>query len=140
MATAPATLIQKTEVKMKRLFLCTIQSCKYHFKNGKEANFISGEYATDAAEEIEQLDAEVAAMHPHIYIDPKRKEVDASTLDPLEVIKRKAVEEYIAAQAAATDTSRDMGNTSAADILAERLQGIATSANVAGAAAQSTGK
>lgn len=94
----------------KNLYLSRISSIKYIFVNGKEANFILGQYITDAPEEIQQLDAEVKQGHPHIYTDPNKKEVDATYLDPVEAIKRKAIADYLAQQRA-LDPSKDAGTS-----------------------------
>lgn len=103
----------------KNLFLSSLKNCKYLFKNGKEAHFISGEYLTDIKSEIDELEEEVKLKHPHIYTDLDKLTVDTTKLDPLEEIKKKAVEEYLAAQSKAvdlgtTDTSSNLsgiGNT-----------------------------
>lgn len=96
---------------IKRCFKSHIISSKYHFKNGKEANFINGEFYTNIDSEIAELEAEIENGHAYIYIDKERMNVDTEKLDPISEIKRKAVEEYIALQEAATKGQRDMGNT-----------------------------
>ena len=118
---------------MKRLYKSRIPSCKYGFKNGKEANFINHEYLTDIPGEIQELDEEIALGHPTLYIDAARKEIDVDGRDPIEEIKAKAIAEYIASQKAAMNPANDRGKTAL-----EKLK-TATSANVSELLAGSTG-
>jgi hypothetical protein len=92
-------------------FMSRIPSSKYIFKNGKEGAFIGGILDTDIESEIEELNAEVAGKHPHIYIDPAQATVDSEKVDPIEEIKRKAIEEYIASVKVASDPANDRGET-----------------------------
>ena len=118
------------------VFKSRIPSCKFLFKNGKEANFIGGKFMTDNESEIAELQAEVDLRHPHIYVDPEEAKVDSERVDPLEQIRMKAVAEYLAKQAAAVATTNDRGNTAQGG----KLEGIANSATVAaGAAGSSSG-
>lgn len=103
--------------------------------NGKEANFINGDYYTANPEEIYQLQAEIVAGHPHLG---DGGEVDMATLDPLAELKAKAIAEYIASQEAANLKTNDRGDTASAAELKARLAGIASSANIAQASANST--
>ena len=94
---------------MLKLYKCSILSCKMHTQSGKEISFIKGRYATGDKKEIEFLDAEVEAGHPHVYVDSKETEVDSVQVDPVTAIKAKAIAEYIAEQAAKVGV--DTGNT-----------------------------
>lgn len=116
---------------LKNLYKSRIYSCKYGFKNGKEANFVDFKYLTDIPSEIEELDAEIALKHPTIYVDQEKKTVDTSKLDPLEDIRAKAVADYIAQQKNAVKDGNDMGLSSPGKL------NVATSANIAAAAAGS---
>lgn len=91
---------------MLKLFKSTVPSCKTHLPNGKEINFIGGRYATDDSAEIEFFETEIKNHHPNFYIDAKEVEVDSVKVDPVEAIRKKAVADYLAAQAAkeGTDT------------------------------------
>jgi hypothetical protein len=109
---------------MKRVFFCSIPSCNYLFKNGKPAIFINGEYYTDIASEIAELEAEISYGHPHISINADKREVDDTKLDPLAAIKAQAIKEYLAAEAI-KDTTKDMGST-----VSEKLN-VNSSANIA---------
>lgn len=118
------------------VFKSRIPSCKFLFKNGKEANFIGGRFMTDVQSEIDELQAEVTLNHPHIYVDSAEAKVDSEKLDPLEEIRKKAVADYLAKQAAAVATSNDRGSTAQGG----KLEGIANSATIAsGAAGSSSG-
>jgi len=113
------------------LFKCRIPSCQYFFSDGSRADFISGRYATADEYKIAELNKEIKAGHPHIYIDSKEAEVDAEQLDPLEVIKRKAIAEYIAQQAARAGTN--FGNTDQSSSKAGIMTTTDTTASEAGA-------
>lgn len=94
-----------------RVFKSRVPFCKYLFKNGKEANFIGGVYTTDIETEIEELDTEIKLKHPTLFIDASDKERDTEKIDPLDEIRRKAVADYLAGVAAATNKSNDRGTT-----------------------------
>jgi hypothetical protein len=81
--------------------------------NAKKIRFFAGSYITNAPDEIAHLDAQIAAGHQMIYTKKGQETVTSESLDPLAAIKKKVIDEYLAAQAAQADTSRDMGNTSA---------------------------
>lgn len=106
----------------------------YVFKKGEKANFIGGRYVTDIEAQIEELKEEIKSGNPTIYIDPNEMQVDSSELSPIETIKKKAIEEYLAQQAAATDKSNDMGNSEQST----KLTGMVTSSNVAATSAGSS--
>jgi hypothetical protein len=98
---------------IKRVFKTTLGSSRYVFTSGKEAAFVGGEYLTDIASEIETLEQEIAAGHPHIYVDSAKATVDTDNMDPLEQIRQKAIADYIASQAAATNPANDLGTSEA---------------------------
>jgi hypothetical protein len=107
--------------KMLHQFKSTIPSCKFILGNGKNANFVGGIYRTDLEHEVAELKKEVELGHPFIdYLG----QISAADLDPVAILKRRAVEEYLAAQKAAIDPSRDLGTTSALD----KTAGMVTSA------------
>ena len=107
--------------KMLHQFKSTIPSCKFILANGKNANFVGGIYRTDLEHEVVELKKEVELGHPFIdYLG----QISAADLDPVAILKRRAVEEYLAAQKAAIDPSRDLGTTSALD----KTAGMVTSA------------
>ena len=55
--------------------------------NGKIAAFVDGKYRTDNAFEIAQLEHEVAAGHPTIYIDPNESTIEIDSEDPIAALK-----------------------------------------------------
>jgi hypothetical protein len=91
-----------------RVFRSNVMSMRYVFKNGKVAAFLSGKYSTDIAHEIQELDAEVAAHHPNINTNP---EEIIDTIDPIEALKKKHIEEYLAQQAKSLHKDNDAGNS-----------------------------
>lgn len=124
--------IKNEEVKMLRLFKSSIANCRYVFKDGKVAAFLAGEYRTDDAKEINELEEEVHAKHPFIYIDENNWEVPAIAVDPLEEIRKKAVAEYIASQANAANLPDSESDQQF------KVAGIANSSTVGSAMSGST--
>lgn len=118
----------------KNLYHSRIPSCKFIFKSGKEANFIGGTYLTSDPVEIAELDIEIKSVHPHIYVDENNLAVDTENIDPLHEIKRKAVEEYLAAQQAASDPNSDKGVTEQNT----KVGNVANSVSITGTASVST--
>lgn len=109
------------------VFYNTLKSSKYHFKDGSAAIFVSGVYRTAEEKKIKELQEEVAAGHPNIFIDPAKLTVDSADVDPIAVLKRKAVEEYLAAQTAASgDAKRDMGNTDKTVVVPASTEAVAS--------------
>lgn len=94
-----------------RVFKATLPSVNYIFKNGKPAIFINGMYTTDVPFEIEELDAEIATRHPHIFIDSAMREIDSAKVDPIAALREKIIAEYQATMAAATSLDNDLGNS-----------------------------
>lgn len=119
---------------IKQVFISSLGNSKYIFTNGKEANFINGEYSTDIESEIADLENQIKAGHPHIGRNIAKLTVDTDSMDPIEDIKRRAIEEYVAKQKAASDIKNDRGTTEQS----ARLGGILTSRNVAAATAGSS--
>lgn len=104
-----------SEVKTLHLFQSNLQSHNFVFKNGTVAHFIRGVYTTDIESEIDELNAEIKARHPHIFIDPNRVTIAADELDPMSALKKKLKEEIRAEmEAAAGTTTRNMGSTAQA--------------------------
>lgn len=115
---------------MLKLFKSSILSCKMHTQSGKEINFVRGRYATADKKEIEFLEAEVEAGHPHISVDPKEAEIDSVQVDPVAAIKAKAIADYIAEQAAKVgmdtgSTKQDNKVVTSADALASVKSNLA---------------
>lgn len=105
----------------------------YVFKSGKTVHFVNHIYATAAKDEIEEMTAECQNGHPNYYIDSEMKEVDSAQLNPMEVLRAQIRAEERAALLAATNPSRDMGQTEQGG----KLEGIANSVTITGLAASS---
>jgi hypothetical protein len=99
----------------------------YVFKSGKSVHFLNHIYLTNAKDEIEELTLEADNGHPNFYIDPEMTEIDPIMLDPMAVLRAKIREEERASLLAATNPNNDMGSTQEG-----KLEGISTSASVAG--------
>ena len=114
-------------MSIKYVFKNTIPSCSFIFKNGKQAAFIAGKYLTDIESEIKEFMAEIAAKHPYIFIDQNEVTVDTDALSPLDQIKKQAVDDYLAAQTAALNTTNDRGTSNSSG---GEGTGIASTANI----------
>lgn len=89
-----------------RVFRANIPSCRYVFKEGKVAAFLSGKYTTNIAGEISELDAEVALGHPNITANAEEV---LDVIEPLELLKKRHIEEYLASVAKSIAKSNDAG-------------------------------
>jgi hypothetical protein len=98
-------------MSLARIYKAHLPSVNYVFTNGKPAIFVAGKFATTVASEIEELDREIAAGHPHIYIDENEREVPAETIDPIAALRAQIEAEIRATMAAATNPNNDMGST-----------------------------
>lgn len=126
--TAPA-VIEKKEL---HVFFGSIPSMKYILKNGKICNFIGGRYTTDLAHEIAELEEEITLGNPHMFINDQLRTMSKAELDPLHALKKRAIEEYLAQQAAASQL--DAGTT----VDAKSSAGMATTQSLAAVAAGGT--
>ena len=95
---------------LKRVFKSHIQNCRFIFGNGDVAAFVGGRYLTDVDAEIQQLEKEVAAKNPTLYMDSAEMEVDPITLDPMYGIKQRIIAEFLAGKIT-LDPNRDMGTS-----------------------------
>ena len=79
------------------LFKSSIPSCRTIMPNGKYIHFVEGTYATKDAEEIKYLEGEIAAKHPHIYVDSKEASISKQAYeDPMAALRAKIIAEHIA--------------------------------------------
>ncbi len=115
------------------LFINTLGNSRYTFKNGKNAHFIDGTFTTSLQSEIDELNEEIEAGNPYIKVDPNRVTITADELDPIEMIRKKAVEDYKAKLSAAQDTEKNLSESDSG-----KLSGIGTTASIADMAAGST--
>jgi len=89
-----------------KLFKSTIGSCRYYFSNGSVAMFSTdGRFATAKENEITELEAEVKAGHPHIYVDAKETTSTTVEQDPMESLKKRIIEEYVQSNSVGIATS-----------------------------------
>ena len=93
----------------KKIYTSAIPFSSYFLKNGKQVAFVGGEYATDNQLEIDELDAQVADGGADIMYAGE-KEV-ATVSETVDAIKKAAIAEYLANQAAATDKNNDLGTS-----------------------------
>ena len=92
-----------------RVYKATLPSVNYIFRNGKPAIFVNGKFCTDIPSEITELDEEIAAKHPIIFIDSAEREIDSAAVDPISALREKIIAEYKATMAAATSLDNDRG-------------------------------
>ena len=96
-----------------RVYTCNLQAAGYVFKNGKRAQFMPNTegvncYTTDIPSEQQELDMEITHRHPNfaVYVG----EV-APLIEPLEVLKKRFYEQFLAEQAAALNPTNDAGES-----------------------------
>jgi len=116
-----------------KVFKSTFPSITYIMQNGKPAIFVAGVFRTAVQREIDELEAEIAAGHPHIFVDPNEKEVESAMLDPMVALETRIREKVLAEIAAANalisgDPARDMGNTTPEPLKPANTQDIAQAA------------
>ncbi len=111
-----------------RVFKSTIPSVNFIFANGKPAIFQQGVFRTAVDWEIAVLEAEIAAGHPHIYIDEAEREIDSELVDPMNALRAKIIGEYLAAQEAAVNPANDMGSTTQESLKPANSQDVAAAA------------
>lgn len=117
---------------IKNAYHNSLGSCKFIFKDGKEAPFTGGHYYTSNATEIAELDHEIELGHPHIYKNDAAPTVNVAVTDPLDLVRRAAAEEALR-RAAAINKANDMGDTEQG-----KLEGIGNSNTVAAVSGDST--
>ena len=126
-------MIPQKEERVLKLFKSSLASCQYHMKSGKTLHFKNGKYATDQEDEIAELEAEVKARHPHIFVDSGEASItELAYRDPLAGIKARAIEEYLASQGA---QGKDMGTSET-----PKNTGMLTTAGLAALKARSDSK
>jgi hypothetical protein len=98
-------------MSVETLFKSTHQSIKYIFRDGVTAYFIHGMYHTTNPKHIEELNAEVAAKHPHIFIDSKEKTIDTEKVDPISKLRDKLRAEILDEMARNSNPLNDFGSS-----------------------------
>lgn len=89
------------EAKVERLynvFYNTIKSCKTITDKGRTISFINGKYVTDVKEEIDYLEHEISLGNNHIYVKEGEEQLTSDELDPMKMLKKKHIAEYLADQ------------------------------------------
>ena len=120
------------ETVQAKLYKSNMPSMKYVFTDGREAVFRAGRFSTIEKVQQDELDAEIVKGLPFVYVDKEEATADAGEQNLLAGLRDKIIAEYLAAQTAATDKSRDMGESDATGKL-----NMANSGTVADAAAGS---
>lgn len=120
-----------------RVFKCSLPSTNYVFKNGKPAVFQNNRFCTANPAEIAELQAEIDAGHPHLYIDQNEVEIEARLVNPVEAMKDRIIREYLEEQAkqlnqaANVSTSAQVPVTPASSVdVAPKELGAASSARL----------
>ena len=119
---------------IKTLFKSTLPNMGYVFKDGSNAPFVQGRFATEDSTKVAQLKPEAESRaNPYIYIDENEKEIDTTLEDRISEAKAKAVQQVLAEHAAPTSGLRSAGDTMEPS---KHIQGMVTSANDLNAAAK----
>jgi hypothetical protein len=77
-------------MSIKRIFKNTMIGSQFLLKNGKAIQFPDGRYITDSEVEIAELDAEIAAGVPHLYVDRNEYQIDTTLQDMIAEAQREA--------------------------------------------------
>jgi hypothetical protein len=93
------------------VFKSHIPSVNVILGNGKPCIFQNGVYRTESENEIQFLNAEIKAGHPHIFVDPNEVTIESDMVDPMNALRAKIIADYVAQQAAATNPANDMGTS-----------------------------
>lgn len=110
------------------VFKSTLPSINYIFKDGRQAVFTHGMYTTDNQKFIDELNEEIAAGHPHIVVDPDKRTMDSSELDPIANLRERLRAEILAEMEKASDPSNDMGKSEPAKLGAANSMDVASAA------------
>ena len=116
-----------------KVFFSKTPTTGYVFCTGRAIHFVDHKYATAIESEIEELTKECQSSESNYFIDQSKLEIDSAELDPIAVIRARALAEARAEVAAATLITRDMGTTDQT----AKLSGIANTQDITGASAAS---
>lgn len=94
--TPTPTAVTEVEEKTFHVFHCTILSCKMLTETGRTIAFVNGVFITDVEEELNYLKAQIALNHPRLRTEKGKEVMTASELDPMEVLRKKHIAEYLA--------------------------------------------
>jgi hypothetical protein len=101
-------------------------SCNVVMPDGRVIIFVSGTYRTDKPAEIDYLEKEIAAGHPHLFIDQNEATVDSEMVDPMNALRAKIIAEYLESEKTASgDPERDMGKTEQTPVKPASTQDVA---------------
>ena len=92
-------------MSLAKVFKNRVPNCKVFTPAGRQITFHNGKHITQIKGDIKYLEEVVANGDAYVYIDPAEVEVDTEELTPAGMVrklKREAVEEYLATQAAAS--------------------------------------
>jgi hypothetical protein len=99
------------EEDLVTLFMSTLPSMKYAFRDGHNAVFIQSRFFTENKQHEEELLKEVKSGHPYIYINPKEPKVNPKFQDPLSRLKIKHIQEFLTLLSKATNGDNVVPNT-----------------------------
>jgi hypothetical protein len=112
----------------KHRFITTI------LPNGKRIQFTGGVYFTKSQDEIDYLEGEIKNGSSFFFVRKGEETISDDDRDPLNAIKRRAVEEYLQKQEE-SKKERDMGSSS----IAGKLAGLQTTKSIAATAVAVSG-
>lgn len=148
--------VDQTRTIKKSVFFCRGGGTQYYFRNGACGIFVVGlvpgypdaAFVTDVTGYIKELDEQIAQQHPNFYVVESIRTVDEEQLDPMNAVKKAAVDAYKAQllkEAASEEAKKllnSMGVGTPEPSFTEAkpvLSGIANSMTVASAMAGSDG-
>ena len=122
-----------------KVFKNRVPNCKVFHPKGRQITFVGGKHITQIKLDIDYLQSLVDEGDPHVYIDQDEFEVDTDELTVegrVAKIKREAIEEFLAAQAAAanhtssSDKSQGINPGTTAQLVVEHGAGVKVTPSV----------
>jgi len=90
--------VAKEPEKLYHVYHCTIKSCRMITEIGRVISFVDGMYVTDQQPEIDYLEKQLAAGHTKLSVVAGKELMTSDELDPMEVLRKKHIAEYLAEQ------------------------------------------
>ena len=112
------------EKALPQLFKSHLKELYYILKNGEKIAFLNQLFWTSSKKVADELDAEIEAGFTYIYRDANELTIDPSKIDPLEDVRRQAVEDYKEKMAAINTGNMNLGNSVPGPLMPASSSGV----------------
>lgn len=112
------------EKALPQLFKSHLKELYYILKSGEKIAFLNHLFWTSSKKVADELDAEIEAGFTYIYRDANELTIDPSKIDPLEDVRRQAVEDYKAKIAAINAGNMNLGNSVPGPLMPASSSGV----------------